>query len=87
MNLKRSLMLMLSLVMCLSLCACGTVNNGTPAAKQNYSVMGAAPAPMPAEAVAYDMAYEEAGFSLSCTHEIFYEDTGLMAFDMYELAL
>ena len=31
--------------------------------------------------------YEEAGFSLSCTHEIFYEDTGLMAFDMYELAL
>ena len=63
MNLKRSLMLMLSLVMCLSLCACGTVNNGTPAAKQNYSVMGAAPAPMPAEAVAYDMAYEEAGFS------------------------
>ena len=63
MNLKRSLMLMLSLVMCLSLCACGTVNNGVPAAKQNYSVMGAAPAPMPAEAAAYDMAYEEAGFS------------------------
>ena len=31
--------------------------------------------------------YEEAGFSLACTHEIFYEDTGLMAFDMYELAL
>ena len=62
MNLKRSLMLMLSLVMCLSLCACGTVNNGTPAAKQNYSVMGAAPAPMP-EAAAYDMAYEAPGFS------------------------
>lgn len=31
--------------------------------------------------------YEAAGFSLACTHEVFYEDTGLVAFDMYELAL
>ena len=31
--------------------------------------------------------YEEAGFSLACTHEIFYEDTGLMDFRMFELVL
>jgi len=37
--------------------------------------------------VAASRIYEEAGFSLACTHEVFYEDTGLMAFDMYELAL
>ena len=37
--------------------------------------------------VAASRIYEAAGFSLACTHEVFYEDTGLMAFDMYELAL
>lgn len=31
--------------------------------------------------------YLEAGFSFVCTHEIYYEDTGTMGFDMYELTL
>lgn len=31
--------------------------------------------------------YEAEGFVHACTHQVFYEDTGLMDFDMYELAL
>lgn len=31
--------------------------------------------------------YEAEGFVRACTHQIFYEDTGLMDFDMYELVL
>lgn len=31
--------------------------------------------------------YVEAGFDLVCTYQIYYEDTGLADFDMYELVL
>ena len=31
--------------------------------------------------------YEAEGFAFACTHEVFYEDTGLMGFDLYEYVL
>ena len=31
--------------------------------------------------------YEAEGFTYACTHQVFYEDTGRMDFDMYELVL
>lgn len=37
--------------------------------------------------LAASRAYVREGFSLVCEHEIFYEDTGTVVFEMYELAL
>lgn len=64
MKMKRSLALLLAVLMCLSLCACTRANSAAPAAQERaVSYNAAMPAPM-AEYASYDMAYEDAGFGM-----------------------
>ena len=62
MKMRKASALLLALLMCLSLCACGRSYNAAKSESGNayYAAPAAMPAPMEA---AYDMAYEEGGFA------------------------
>jgi len=74
MKMKRTCALLLALLMCLGLCACGTAKSGSPAMREQSSVSSGyvpAPAQMSGSApmamnAAYDMdmAYEDSGFGM-----------------------
>ena len=63
MKMRKTCALLLALLMCLSLCACGrNYESPKPSARQENAYAAPMAAPMPMEA-AYDMAYEEGGFA------------------------
>ncbi len=69
-HMKKPAALLLAVLMCLSLCACGAKNSSASYEARGdnayYAGAPAAPMPEPMEAeAAYDMAYEESGFGMS----------------------
>ena len=62
MNMRKTCALLLALLMCLSLCACGSSKSSAPAMRQNNAYYAPMPEAMAMEA-AYDMDYEASGFA------------------------
>ena len=64
MKMRKTSALLLALLMCLSLCACGNAKSSAPSMRQENAAFYSAPVPEPmmAAEAAYDMAYEESGF-------------------------
>ena len=62
MNMRKTCALLLALLMCLSLCACGSSKSSAPSMRQDNAYYAPMPEAMAMEA-AYDMDYEASGFA------------------------